>query len=999
MILLKKSFWLLRIMIFMVGGQLSANAQNAALINGKIIDETNTPLQKVTIESKGENVFSTSDSQGKFSIAVKNPSTAVLLFTYVGFDNKEVKVSGKSTIEITMTPSITSMSDVVVVGYGKQRKTNLTGAVSSIQGDKLTSRPVTNLSAGLQGELAGVTVIQQSGQPGRDNGIIRVRGVGTMNDASPMVVVDGIVSSMEDVNPNDVESISVLKDASAGAIYGSRAANGVILVTTKRGKTGTPKVNYNGYAGWQKLTNMPEYLNSYEYAKLLNEGLKNEGKPARYTDDEIEKFRTGSDPVNYPNTDWLDLLYTGNGFQHSNNLSISGGTDASRYLLSLGYLSQDGLVNQTGSNRYNVRLNLDTKVSNRFSVGMTSSLSRLYITEPSGVATRTGLGELIRQANRIPPTVLNKYPDSTWARHIDGNPIAWAQDGGAMTDVAYHALGDVFAEFTIIKDLKLRGSAGIDYNAINRATQLKDIHYGDGTYQGPNSNTKMNGNGVRSILQALLTYDLSFGDHSLNVLGGASRESFNYEQTSAFRQNFPNNEITDLNGGASAGMANNGYSFQTRLGSYFGRINYNFKSKYLFEASSRYDGSSKFAADKRWGWFPSFSAGWRISKENFMQDISAISNLKLRGSYGSLGNNATGDYQYIPKIALGQNYPFGGVVNAGAAQLTASNPNLQWEKTTTFDLGIDVGLFNEKFTLSGDYYNRYTDNILIQVPVSSIYGLPAPTVNAGAMRNKGYEFQLGYNDNFGRFSYTTSFNLSFNKSNVEKYANPAKGYRIQAEGYPWNAFYGYQYIGLYQTDEEVMNAPKVTGAPVKKGDLMFKDQNNDGKIDGDDRVELGSDIPGVIYGFNLGFRYSNFDLSIFGQGAGNVESVLNNEVEFPFYNGAKAQTKHLDRWTPETPNAKFPLTHVDETYNYDNLSSFNVVNSAYLRLKNLQIGYTLPASVLQAIRISQVRIYFSGQNLITFSKLDKGFDPESQVDAQYRYPNVKIYTIGLNVNF
>lgn len=977
----------------------TVSAQSDNLIKGRVSDSLNNPLQGVTVEVKGENQFVVTNANGLFTVSVKNLTTSVLGFSFIGYQEKEVTVAGNRFLNLVLSSTSATLTDVVVVGYGKQKRVNLTGAVSSVSGDQIANRPVTNISTALQGLLPGVAVIQQSGQPGHDNGIIRVRGVGTMNDATPMVVVDGIVSSMEDLNPNDIESVSVLKDASAGSIYGSRAANGVILITTKRGKTGAPQVKYNGYVGVQKLTSMPQYLNSYDYAKLLNEGLKNEGQPARYTDAELEKFRTGSDPANYPNTDWIGLLYSGSGLQNSHNLSVAGGSDASRYLLSMGYLDQKGLIQNTNSNRYNVRFNLDSKISQLFSVGLTSTLSRQNINEPAGVATRSGIGELIRQANRIPPTFLNKYPNGTWARHIDGNPIAWAEDGGLRSDIVSHALGDVFAELNIAKGLKLRGSAGMDFNMTDRNTQLKDITYGDGSYQGPNSLTDLIGRSTRTILQSLLTYNTSIGSHYLNVLFGTSREAFRYDEDNAYRQNFPNNGLTELNAGATLGMTNGGYSYETRLGSYFGRLNYNYKGKYLLEGSMRYDGSSKFSEEKRWGLFPSFSAGWRISEESFMKAVSLINDLKLRGSYGSVGNNSTGDYQYIPKIALGQTYPFGGVITSGAAQLSASNPNLRWEKSTTMDLGLDMSLVQGKLTFTADYYDRYTDDILISVPVSSIYGLPAPTVNAGAVRNKGWEFLVGDKGRVGDFSYYTSFNIGLNKSKVEKYANPVKGWRIQAEGYEWNAFYGYEYIGKYQTDEQVQKAAKIPGAPVQKGDLMFKDQNGDGKIDGADRVVLGSDVPGVTYGLNLGFKYKNFDLSAFGQGASDVSLVLNNEIEFPFLNGAKAQVKHLDRWTPETPNGKFPLTHVNQTYNFDNISSFNTVNSSYFRIKNLQIGYSLPVGVLHSLHISNVRVYVSAQNLITITRLDKGFDPESQVDAQYRYPNVKIYTGGLNVNF
>lgn len=974
------------------------NERSEFQVTGKVTDDTGMALPGVSVVVKGTTIGASTDTEGMYTLNAPS-ADGVLVFSFIGFVAQEVPINSQGRIDIRLVTDTKALDEVVIVGYGVQEKVNLTGSVASIEGDKLANRPLTNISTALQGQLPGVAVIQQSGQPGRDNGIIRIRGVGTMNNAAPMVVVDGIVSSMEDLNPNDIESISVLKDASSSAIYGSRAANGVILITTKRGKAGTPKISYNGYIGWQQLTNLPEYLNAYEYANLLNEGYKNEGKPARYTPEELEKFRSGLDPVNYPNTDWMDLVFQGSGLQQSHNISVSGGSETSRYLLSLGFLDQDGLIKNTNSDRYNVRFNLDSKVSQKFSIGLNSNFSRQNINEPSGVSGWNGISAVLRQIARIPSTALNKYPDGSWGRHIDGNPIAWVEDGGLSTDIVSHALGNVFGELNIIKGLKLRGDAGIDYNLLDRTIHQKDITYGDGSFQGPNNVTDMMGRSTRIILQAVLTYQKSISNHNINALFGTSREDFRYDQDDAYRQNFPNNDLTEINAGDVLGMRNSGYSYETRLGSYFGRLNYNYKEKYLLEGSMRYDGSSKFAEDKRWGLFPSFSAGWRISEESFMKETSVINNLKLRGSYGLVGNNSTGDYQFIPRIALGQNYPFGGTIASGAAQVAPSNPNLQWEKSTTFNVGVDVGFFNNKLTFAGDYYNRYTDDILIAVPVSFIYGLPAPTVNAGAMRNKGFEFLIGHTNQIGDFSYTTSFNISFNKNEVEKFANPSKGSRIQAEGFPWNAFYGYENIGKYQTDEQVQSAPKVPGTPVQKGDLMFKDQDGDGEINANDRIVLGSDIPGVTYGLNLGLKYKDFDVSAFGQGAADVYQLLANEIYFPFVNGAQATKKNLDRWTPETPNGRFPLTHVDQTHNFNNISSFQVVNASYLRLKSLQIGYTLPESVISSLKIDHIRIYVTGQNLLTISKLDSGFDPESQVNAQSVYPNVKIYTAGFNINF
>ncbi|MEP7258369.1 MAG: TonB-dependent receptor, partial [Flavitalea sp.] len=973
-------------------------------ISGKVTNEQGEPLQGVSVVVKGTKVGTSTNGLGKFSISVPENSSKILVYSFVGMEPQEIAISNNTTLTVVLKAIDGQEQEIVVRGYGTQKKVNLTGSVASIGGDKLTNRPVTNISQALQGQLPGVQVVTGSGQPGRENTRIKIRGLGTMNNANPMIVVDGLVSSMEDLNPNDIENVSVLKDASASAIYGSRAANGVILITTKRGKSGKPKISYNGYIGQQTPTTLPDFLGSYDYGLLLNEGLRNEGLPEKYTQGDLDKFKSGTDP-NYPNTDWMDLLYKGSGLQQSHNVSVSGGSDVSRYLLSLGYLDQIGVIKNTSSERYNVRFNLDSKVSDRLNIGITTTLTRQRIIEPTYGG---GIGFVISQLERTPPTELNKYPDGTWARYLDGNQIQATEEGGLATSMVSHGYGSIFAELNILKGLKLRSTAGVDYNIIDKNAHVTDVTFGDGVYQGPNSVTDDLNRTMRVMLQSFLTYQTNFGSHGINLLAGAERESNRLDVDNAFRMNFPSNLLTELNGGSVSGMTNSGYSLDNKLGSYFGRVNYDYKGKYLLEGTLRYDGSSKFASDKRWGLFPSFSAGWRISEETFMKNISAISNMKIRGSYGSVGNNATADYQFIPRIALGQDYPFAGNITPGAAQVSASNANLEWEKSTSFNIGVDAGFFNDRLTLTADYYDRYTDNILIGLPVSAIFGLPAPTVNAGALRNKGVELLLGYRGNKGDFGYNASVNVSFNKNRVEKFPNPSIGtgdfahQTIKKEGYAWDAFFGYQVAGIYQTDQEVADLPKVPGSPVEKGDLIFKDQNKDGVIDGSDRVVLGSEIPGVSFGINLAFTYKNFDLSLFGQGATDYHQKVTLQYIAPFFNGGKALVRNLDRWTPETPNSKFPRTHVTQQFNYASQSDINIVDASYVRLKNFQLGYTLPKNLTSKAKLDNVRLFISCQNLFTLTKLYKGIDPEaaSIYDPGYdgKYNNVKVVTFGLNLN-
>lgn len=975
------------------------NTQQTLSLSGKVVDKNGEPIIGANVMEKGTTNGTITDINGQFRLSVKNRT---LLVSYIGYITQEVKVVGKQ-VTIQLEEDSKALEEVVIVGYGTQKKVNLTGAVSSVDQEQLSGVPATNVTSMLQGKLPGVAITQTSGLPGRENTSIKIRGIGTMNNSDPMVLVDGLEASMNDVNPNDIESVSVLKDAAAASIYGTRAANGVILITTKRGKTGKPTLTYNGYVGFQKAINRPDHLSSAEYAELYNEGLKNEGASPAYSAEDIEKYRNGSDPENYPNTDWLDALLKGSGFTHNHSLSINGGTEATRYAVSFGHYNQEGLTKNTDYDRYNLRFNLDTKINDRVSFGVNSSVSYREIVVPTNpYSNSNNLSEFFRQANRIPNTYVNQYADGSYGRHIDGNPIAWVEAGGKGTSRYTHALGSIFGEIKLIDGLTLKGIMGADYSLDEGKTHIKEITYANGTVQGPNSVSDYWARTSTITLQALLNYVKTFGLHGVKAMGGVSRESYRYHQSQAYRKNFPSNELTELNAGSTDGWSNSGTSTDSNIGSYFGRVNYDYAGRYLFEANVRADGSSKFASGHRWGVFPSFSAGWRISEEKFMEKVEWMDNLKLRGSWGKLGNHRTSDYQYIATIALGKNYPFFGNITDGAAQTKANNENITWETTTEFDLGVDLSVRNGLLTFSADYYNRYTDNILTVVPVTYLYGLDAPVSNAGAMRNKGFEFSVGHNHHIGNFQYNVNGYLALNKNKVEKYPNPSKGDYIKMEGESWNSFYGYECIGIFQSDEEV-EASATHSKLVKAGDLKFKDQNGDGKIDAEDRVVLGNTIPEITYGFNLGASYRGFDFSASFQGAADVYRTMDREMMWGFIDGANASKRHLDRTMVEngvvTHNGKYPRTLINQSHNRV-MSSYLAMDASYLRLKNVQVGYNFPKKWLEPLRIQRVRIYVSGQNLLTFTSFPKDCDPEvTNGAAGNTYPQVAIYTFGLDLTF
>lgn len=979
-----------------------ARQQQRKQISGQIMDIHNEPVIGANIIEKGTANGTVTDIDGKFTLSVSE--NAVLVVSYIGYLEQELPTIGRTYLDIVLQEESKSLEEVVVVGYGVQKKINLTGAVGTVSGEVMTASVPTNMVSALQGRLPGVTITQTTGQPGSENPSILIRGIGTMNWTGPMVIVDGIESDMSGISPSDIENISILKDASSAAIYGSRAANGVILITTKRGKSGVSEITYRSSAGWQKTTSLPDHLPSWRYAELYNEGNRNQGIPARYSDDDIAKYKSGVDPYNFPNTDWQALLLTESGFTQNHSVAFSGGNDITSYRASFEYFDQDGLIKRSNHKRYNARINIDSKVRKWLTIGLNTALSRDNVTYP--VSPFSGGEEFFRQTNFIPPTVSNKNADGTWNRSTDGNPIAWVEAGGLRNGNSSYLVGSVFGELVLLRGLTLKSVAGVNYGVIDNKKHVVTIDYvqnGVPSTQGPNSVTDDVNRNQAITLQSVLNFDRRFDKHGIKALLGASRESRQNSLNSAYRQNFPSNYLDQLNAGSTAGMTNAGFIEEDRLGSFFGRINYDFDNKYLFEANLRRDASSKFARGYRVGWFPSVSAGWRISQEKFMQNIHWINNLKIRGSWGQLGNNSVPNYYYYQRIKLGQNYNFGGEVADGATQAVPNNIKLAWEKTTELDLGVDIDFFNNKLaSLSVDYYNRYTTDILTSIPVSMIFGLPAPIGNAGAMRNKGVELLLEHNNVIGDFQYGVSINGAYNENKVEKFANPSKGDRIYAEGISWGSYYGYEVIGQYQSDAEATASSHVEGAPVKAGDLIFKDQNIDGKIDGDDRIVLGNTIPKITFGFNLNMKYKNFDFSAFFQGASKVYRTLGSETFWAF-DPNNALNMHLDRTIVENgqvvKQGYYPRILTTEKHNQD-LSSFSVLNASYLRMKNAQLGYSLPAAWLTTVKISKARVYVSGQNLLTFTKFPDSFDPELDSNsATSSYPQVKFYTIGVDLTF
>ncbi len=995
-------------------------------IHGTVKDQKGDPLAGVSVIVKGTAKGTSTGTDGSFSIDANVGD--VLKFSIVGYREKSVTVGQNNNISVVMEIEAEVGNEIVVVAYGTEKKADLTGSVASVSSKQIENRPITNITNALEGTVAGVTVVQNNGQPGRDAGTINIRGIGTLNNSNPMVVVDGMISTMNDVNPNDIASISVLKDAASAAIYGSRAANGVIIITTKKGEKGAIRVNYSTYLGKQKPTALPDYLPSWQAATMYNEGLVNEGKTPAYTAQDIALFKNGTDPYNHPNTDWLGLFYKGSGIQENQYVNVSGGTDKTQYMFSFGYLNQEGNVKKTNAEHYTFRMNINTEVSKRISAFANISYSYEPFEEPaSSYPGVPGFSQVLRQINRISPTIPYKYANGNYGYISDGSPMAWLESSSFNKMNPYRFRGNIGADLEIVKGLHFTPSFSYQLQTDYNKQFIADIQYYDPVSglpsfnQGPSRVTDHYDNAPVVTLQGLLNYTKSVGNHNFKILGGYSQEYDGYNQLEGYRQNFLNNSLSDLDAASTSGQTSEGYSTEVAWQSFFGRVNYDYKGKYLIEGNLRYDGSSRFDTANRWGVFPSVSAGWRVSEEGFFSPLKdVISNLKIRGSWGKLGNAQIGgnelasDYGYITTVSSGQNYIFGGAspaIAAGIAPVYGANTNLKWETTTESDIGLDAGFFQNKISLTADYFVRNTSNILLSVPVGAPYGLVAPTQNAGAVQNKGVELALGYKNKKGNFSYGVTGNVSFIHNEVTSLDNTSpiiSGGTIIKVGLPINAFYGYESQGLFQTSEELAGHATQSGGVIAPGDIMYKDISGpdgkpDGVIDGNDRTYLGASFPKVAFGLNIVLGWKGIDFTAFLEGKAGVKNYVQGIMLGQLSQGAgKPTSAMLNAWTPTNTNASFPRLWVDYTQNdpSENPSSYWLRNASYLRFKNLQIGYTLPQSMTHHIGIQRARIYYSGQNIFTVTQFYKWVDPETVVGNNgYYYPQVKVNTIGINITF
>lgn len=996
-------------------------ANTYADVTGKVTDEKGQSIKDVSVIVTGTGKGTSTDEKGTFTINANAGET--LEFSAVGYATQSIRLTGSNNVlTVTMQTDIANLSDVVVVGYGTQKKTSLTNSVVQIGGNELTRRPVSNIQQSLQGLAAGVTVLDRGGAPGRSNATIRVRGITTFNinnsstsgydldKNDALVIVDGIEQRLTDINPDDIESVSVLKDASSTAIYGSRATNGVILITSKRAKGNKTAVTYSGYYAIQQSVNNPEMMDLASYMKQQVVAYTNAGAalPARFSEQSIQTWINATDREKYPlpNTWFQTVLHTAP--QQNHSLAVSGGNDRLRARMSLRYLDQEGIAANFDNKIREININTDFNASARIKFSATANyrynFSLAPIVEPFDRMLHGSLW------------AVPKYADGTYGLSQQGhNPLMYAEIGGTQRQYTDYFIGNIRGEWEIINGLKFstQFAARVNYiqqkNFTNAYTNV-DKTTGITKIIANNSLNEVRNNLREYTLNNLLTYDKSLGKHDVKLLAGYSEIDNTQTFLSAYRERFYNNDVQSVGQGTNDGTkTNTGRDAEFGLRSYFGRLNYAYGGKYLFEANGRYDGSSKFTGRKRYSFFPSFSAGWRISEEGFWDNFHhVINDLKLRGSWGRTGNQSVDLYSYYAALSL-STYTFGGAPVQGYRQTTFANTELGWETTTQTDFGLDATLLNNRLSVTFDYYRKLTSDILLNLAIPSTVGLTAPPQNAGSVENKGYEFSVNYRSNTDQrdFRYKIGANLTINNNKVVdlKGTGPyITGSDIDPRyiiktGLPVNTLWGYLTDGLFQTQDEINKYPTYA-ANSKPGDVKYVDLNNDGKIDANDMTNIGVSFPKYTFGLNTDFSYKNFELNILLQGAAKVDARLAGAMaEMGNQEGFTHKIYTNDYWTPENTNARFPRPVKFDLRNVAT-SDRLVYDGSYLRVKNVQLSYNVPALWSKIAYISNANIYVSATNIFTLSKLNEwDLDPEVESGRAVYYPQTSLYTFGINLQF
>ena len=979
-------------------------------VSGTVTDDVGNPIPGVNIIVKGTTNGTTTDANGKYTLSVTEDN-AILVFTFIGYAVQEVPVNGRSVIDVQLLEDVRSLDEVVVVGYGTQKRANVTGAVSTVSGDAIAQRPVTNTAAALQGTTPGLSIVHGGGAPGDENVTVRIRGVGTLNNSNPLVLVDGIEQSLSTVEPQNIESVTVLKDAASSSIYGSRAANGVFLITTKRGATSGTTVSYDAFVGIQNPTYFPEKTDPVTWLKLENEAQVNAGGTPTYSDEYIQNVAAGTNPLQFPFADWESGIFNKNAVQQRHSLSISSGGEAGKVFASLNYSDTDGILQNFNNQQVTMRINTDLFVTKKLTLKTNLMYRNRNFNGPGHNGQQITQGLL--HTNR---SIVMEYPDGTYD-FVSGqwNPRAMVMHG-ETSRISDDIVAQAGFAYQMNEALSLEGnvtmnSTGTDaMNFMDGLQGMRNYLTGEPVaVAGWFATSKLTEtqNNSKEISQRLyLNYSKTFDKHLVEGMVGYEEIYNRFKQIGASRTDFFSNELRDLNAGNSANQTTNGFSEEWRLRSFFGRINYSFNDKYMLQANIRYDGSSRFGDGNRWGLFPSFSAGWRISEENFMKDNGIINTLRLRASWGQLGNQRIGLYRYLNTYNLAQGYQFNETLVPGAAVTSAGNPDITWETSTMTNIGLDLGFMDDRLEVVAEYFRKYTDDILLNLPIPRTIGVSPPVQNAAAVSNNGWELAVNYRggaNSENSFQYTVGINFSdvVNKIEDLKGAGPffPDKFSVWTEGESINSLRGLKSPGLYMSQEDLDQYPALVHPSAGIGDIIYEDLNGDGVISqslfpGGDQYIMANEDPRFEFGANFSASFRGFDFSMFWQGVGRQYHTMDGAlIEGPNWQNFISKTMAEETFHPErNPNGSWPLVTAGNTWNLQ-LSDFWIQDTKYVRLKNFQLGYTIPQKV-----VSNLRVYISGENMITFTPTEL-FDPETPRGRSQFFPHSKVLSAGLNVKF
>lgn len=1018
---------------FFMNAETYANKESIR-VTGIVIDSKGETVIGANIIEKGTTNGVVTDIDGKFSMEVA--SNATIQITYIGYIPQEIRIKERRDLKIVLIEDAHNLDEVVVVGFGAQKKVNVIGSIATVNAKNIENRATSSVVSALTGQMAGVTITQPGGRPGENTGTIRVRGVGSFG-ATPdaLILVDGIPANMTDINPGDIESISVLKDAATAAIYGARAANGVVLVTTKKGKESKVSVSYNGYIGFNRATELPQYVDTWDYARILNEV---EGETL-FTEDEIQAMKDGSQPDLWANEKYVEDIFSGNGLQTGHDLSVTGGDERIQYFTSFGYLSQNGIVPKNNYSRYTARLNLTSNLLDNLKLTIHLRGDRTIRKEPgtAGSVDGDGLLLLIKQGLHLTgyrPSVLS---DGSWGPGMinKGSAKAWLASESFARVQKTRLNSIVSLDYTPIEGLQISAKGAYNFSNSHdknyRATLPVKINNAINIL-GPSKLNEKNTNTDYKTFQATISYEKSFNNkHNINLLAGYSWEEESARDMSAGRQNFPNNNYPYLTVGSPDVQTNSGGGNDWVIQSIFGRAQYNYLERYLAEVTVRNDGSSRFPIDSRYAFFPSAALGWRISEESFFKEnesLSFVDNLKFKVSAGLLGNNNIGNYAFHSTYVLGDkyNYPWGGIIQQGAQLINYADPRLKWETTRTIDGGVESLFWNGLLSFNLSYFHRYTYDILFKpsASVSSVFGLSMSEVNTGEALNHGWEFEVGHLNDIGDFHYGINANFSIINNEVKSLGvgnvdqpNGMVGNGSNLFiGYPMQMYYGYLTDGVFldqadidawytHSDQSSLGRGRADARP---GDIRYKDISGpdgkpDGKVDATyDRIYLGSQIPKYTLGFSLSAAYKGFDLNLFLQGIGGVKGLLSSDAGHALSNDGNIQKWHMEEaFNSRSPERypKYPRIEMVASSDFNTqVSDFWVRNASYLRIKNIQVGYTFPQEWLRNTVVSSFRIYAAAENPYTFHNFPEGWDPEISTSGNF-YPMLRNFTFGLNLKF